>query len=134
MLICELFSQNKSQIILRNSQANLAIRRNAEIKLAKTSAVIIGVYFICWSPTLIKFYLALFTNINTWKPWDWIAPIIRDFSNLAAHFNSALNPIIYAYRISWIRNGIKKILQRDQCVDAEISDDQRIPEPSDQEV
>lgn len=136
---------------IRQSQTRFTIQRNAEIRLAKTSAMIIGVYIICWSPTLIKFCRAVFSTPDKNDdsgPESLTTHIARDISNLAAHFNrwifrgflhmlfviiySALNPIIYAYRIKRIRDGVKKLLKLDNCAETEFSEDQRSPEPTDQ--
>lgn len=75
---------------VRQSQTRHSIQRNAEIRLAKTSAMIIGVYIICWSPTLIKFCQAVLSTPNKnddSDPDSFSAHIGRDISNLAAHFN-----------------------------------------------
>lgn len=112
------------------SHSRFNVKHNSEIRFAKTSAIIIGVYIFCWSPTLIKFYVAVFTDFGDSSYFVLLSHFARDISNLAAHFNSALNPIIYAYRIASIRKGIKTIFKLGQCGEIEFSEDQRSPEAS----
>ncbi|CAF98510.1 unnamed protein product, partial [Tetraodon nigroviridis] len=74
-----------------------------EIRAAKSLSIIVGLFAICWLPVHILNCLTLFYKLE--KP-----PIIMYIAIILSHANSAVNPIIYAYRIQDFRNTFRKIL------------------------
>ncbi|KAF4073167.1 hypothetical protein AMELA_G00255800 [Ameiurus melas] len=76
-----------------------------EIRAAKLLSIIVGLFALCWLPVHVLNCLTLFTQMN--KP-DYIMYV----AIILSHANSAVNPIIYAYRIREFRNTFRKILAR----------------------
>ncbi|XP_042337656.1 adenosine receptor A2b [Plectropomus leopardus] len=75
-----------------------------EIRAAKSLSIIVGLFAVCWLPVHILNCLTLFYN-ELKKP-----PIVMYVAIILSHANSAVNPIIYAYRIQDFRNTFRKIL------------------------
>ncbi|XP_074528928.1 adenosine receptor A2b [Halichoeres trimaculatus] len=77
-----------------------------EIRAAKSLSIIVGLFAICWLPVHILNCLGLFyEKLQRPLPVMYVAIIL-------SHANSAVNPIIYAYRIQDFRNTFRKILTR----------------------
>lgn len=75
-----------------------------EIRAAKSLSIIVGLFAICWLPVHILNCLTLFYK-------DLKRPeIVMYVAIIMSHANSAVNPIIYAYRIQDFRNTFRKIL------------------------
>lgn len=84
-------------------------KRRKEIKVAKTFALIIGTSIICWVPiTIFNFAIAI-TNDRNFFGDEQMLHAYDALAISAAHFNSAINPIIYAYRMRDVRITVKKI-------------------------
>ncbi|XP_049447999.1 adenosine receptor A2b isoform X1 [Epinephelus fuscoguttatus] len=75
-----------------------------EIRAAKSLSIIVGLFAICWLPVHILNCLTLFYK-ELYKP-----PLVMYVAIILSHANSAVNPIIYAYRIQDFRNTFRKIL------------------------
>lgn len=77
-----------------------------EIRVAKSLSIIVGLFAICWLPVHILNCLTLFLH-DLGKP-----EVLMFLAIVLSHANSAVNPIIYAYRIQDFRNTFHKILTR----------------------
>lgn len=77
-----------------------------EIRAAKSLSIIVGLFAICWLPVHILNCLTLF-YADLERP-DFVMYV----AIILSHANSAVNPIIYAYRIQDFRNTFRKILTR----------------------
>lgn len=77
-----------------------------EIRAAKSLSIIVGLFALCWLPVHILNCLTLFYN-ELKKP-----PLVMYVAIILSHANSAVNPVIYAYRIQDFRNTFRKILAR----------------------
>uniref|UniRef100_A0A3B4AYZ9 G-protein coupled receptors family 1 profile domain-containing protein n=2 Tax=Periophthalmus magnuspinnatus TaxID=409849 RepID=A0A3B4AYZ9_9GOBI len=77
-----------------------------EIRAAKSLSIIVGLFAVCWLPVHILNCLTLFYK-DLEKPVDVMFVAI-----ILSHANSAVNPIIYAYRIQDFRNTFRKILEQ----------------------
>ncbi|KAM6907741.1 adenosine receptor A2b [Xenentodon cancila] len=75
-----------------------------EIRAAKSLSIIVGLFALCWLPVHILNCLTLF-----YKQLDK-HPVAMYVAIILSHANSAVNPIIYAYRIQDFRNTFRKIL------------------------
>lgn len=75
-----------------------------EIRAAKSLSIIVGLFAICWLPVHILNCLTLFYK-DLDKP-----PVVMYVAIILSHANSAVNPIIYAYRIRDFRSTFRKIL------------------------
>lgn len=87
-----------------DSQHHSLLQR--EIRAAKSLSIIVGLFALCWLPVHILNCLTLFYG-NLYK-----SPIVMYVAIMLSHANSAVNPIIYAYRIQDFRNTFRKILSR----------------------
>ncbi|XP_068585565.1 adenosine receptor A2b isoform X2 [Cebidichthys violaceus] len=74
-----------------------------EIRAAKSLSIIVGLFAVCWLPVHILNCLTLFYEPENNEIVMYVAIIL-------SHANSAVNPIIYAYRIQDFRNTFRKIL------------------------
>uniref|UniRef100_A0A8C4RH93 G-protein coupled receptors family 1 profile domain-containing protein n=1 Tax=Erpetoichthys calabaricus TaxID=27687 RepID=A0A8C4RH93_ERPCA len=91
-------------------QRNAASRRR-ERKAAKTLAIVMGVFLLCWSP----FFVCNIINpvLNHPAP-DILITALAFFGDM----NSTFNPLVYGFFYSWFRKALKliangKIFQRD---------------------
>ncbi|XP_060941900.1 adenosine receptor A2b [Limanda limanda] len=75
-----------------------------EIRAAKSLSIIVGLFAFCWLPVHILNCLTLFYG-GLKKP-----EIVMYVAIILSHANSAVNPIIYAYRIQDFRDTFRKIL------------------------
>ncbi|GAA6218395.1 adenosine receptor A2b [Lates japonicus] len=75
-----------------------------EIRAAKSLSIIVGLFALCWLPVHILNCLTLFYG-HLKKP-----DVVMYVAIILSHANSAVNPIIYAYRIQDFRNTFRKIL------------------------
>lgn len=75
-----------------------------EIRAAKSLSIIVGLFAVCWLPVHILNCLTLFYR-ELKKP-----EVVMYVAIIMSHANSAVNPIIYAYRIQDFRNTFRKII------------------------
>ncbi|TNN82719.1 Adenosine receptor A2b [Liparis tanakae] len=75
-----------------------------EIRAAKSLSIIVGLFAVCWLPVHILNCITLFYK----EPQKH--EIVMYVAIILSHANSAVNPIIYAYRIQDFRNTFRKIL------------------------
>ncbi|XP_034033387.1 adenosine receptor A2b [Thalassophryne amazonica] len=75
-----------------------------EIRVAKSLSIIVGLFALCWLPVHILNSLTLFDE-KLEKP-----SLVMYVGIILSHANSAVNPMIYAYRIQDFRNTFRKIL------------------------
>ena len=77
-----------------------------EFRAAKSLSIIVGLFALCWLPVHILNCLTLFYG-DLYK-----SPVVMYVAIMLSHANSAVNPIIYAYRIKDFRDTFRKILTR----------------------
>ncbi|KAJ0061692.1 hypothetical protein NL108_006802 [Boleophthalmus pectinirostris] len=75
-----------------------------EIRAAKSLSIIVGLFAVCWLPVHILNCRTLFYPTLS-KP-----DVVMYVAIILSHANSAVNPIIYAYRIQDFRDTFRKIL------------------------
>lgn len=78
-----------------------------EIQAAKSLAIIVGLFAVCWLPLHIINCFTLFCPTCA-RPPLWIMYV----AIILSHANSVINPFIYAYRIREFRQTFRKIIQR----------------------
>ncbi|XP_077167951.1 adenosine receptor A2b [Paroedura picta] len=76
-----------------------------EVNAAKSLAIIVGLFAVCWLPLHILNCVTLFGDKKN-PQWAMNGAIIL------SHANSVVNPVIYAYRIRDFRSTFRKILSR----------------------
>lgn len=64
--------------------------------------MIVGTFIICWLPMTVSYFL--YAVIDQKFTQD-----ILDVFTILSHFNSAIDPLIYAYRITDVRKTIKTL-------------------------
>ncbi|KAM4634109.1 adenosine A2a receptor b [Polymixia lowei] len=78
-----------------------------EVHAAKSLAIIVGLFALCWLPLhVINCFNLLCRDCG--RPHIWVMNIAIMFS----HANSVVNPFIYAYRIREFRHTFRRILRR----------------------
>ncbi|KAM6902140.1 adenosine A2a receptor b [Xenentodon cancila] len=76
-----------------------------EVRAAKSLAIIVGLFALCWLPLhIINCFNHLCDNCE--RPHIWVMNI----AIILSHANSVVNPFIYAYRIREFRQTFRKIV------------------------
>ncbi|XP_015252103.1 PREDICTED: LOW QUALITY PROTEIN: adenosine receptor A2a [Cyprinodon variegatus] len=78
-----------------------------EVQAAKSLAIIVGLFAVCWLPLHIINCFTLFCP-ECRPPPAWI----MYFAIILSHANSVINPFIYAYRIREFRKTFRRIIWR----------------------
>ena len=78
-----------------------------EVQAAKSLAIIVGLFAICWLPLHIINCFTLFCQ-DCGRPHIWVMNI----AIILSHANSVVNPFIYAYRIREFRHTFRRILRQ----------------------
>ncbi|KAL0965396.1 hypothetical protein UPYG_G00280730 [Umbra pygmaea] len=78
-----------------------------EVHAAKSLAIIVGLFVICWLPLHIINCFNLFCQ-DCARPHIWVMNI----AIIMSHANSVVNPFIYAYRIREFRHTFRRILRQ----------------------
>ncbi|KAJ7994077.1 hypothetical protein DPEC_G00262190 [Dallia pectoralis] len=78
-----------------------------EVQAAKSLAIIVGLFAVCWLPLHIINCFTLFCPVCE-RPPDWIMYV----AILLSHGNSVVNPFIYAYRIREFRQTFRRIIRQ----------------------
>ncbi|XP_047446775.1 adenosine A2a receptor a [Mugil cephalus] len=78
-----------------------------EVQAAKSLAIIVGLFAVCWLPLHIINCFTLFCPQCN-RPPLWIMYV----AIILSHANSVVNPFIYAYRIREFRRTFRRIIRR----------------------
>lgn len=78
-----------------------------EVQAAKSLAIIVGLFAVCWLPLHIINCFTLFCPQCQRPP-----SLIMYVAIILSHANSVVNPFIYAYRIREFRQTFRKIIRR----------------------
>ncbi|XP_066545698.1 adenosine receptor A2b [Amia ocellicauda] len=78
-----------------------------EVHAAKSLAIIVGLFAVCWLPLHI---INCFTHFCPGCPRP--LPFVMYLAIILSHANSVVNPFIYAYRIREFRCTFRKIIRR----------------------
>ncbi|XP_067232040.1 adenosine A2a receptor b [Chanodichthys erythropterus] len=78
-----------------------------EVHAAKSLAIIVGLFAICWLPLHIINCFTLFCP-QCDRPQDWVMYL----AIILSHANSVVNPFIYAYRIRDFRQTFRRIIRQ----------------------
>ncbi|XP_073726608.1 adenosine receptor A1-like [Misgurnus anguillicaudatus] len=76
-----------------------------ERELASSLALVLALFAICWFPIHIINTLAYNTSLN-------MPPLVFYIGILLSHSNSAVNPIVYAFKVPKIKTAYKNILMK----------------------
>ncbi|XP_056303138.1 adenosine A2a receptor b [Danio aesculapii] len=78
-----------------------------EVHAAKSLAIIVGLFAVCWLPLHIINCFTLFCP-QCDRPQDWVMYL----AIILSHANSVINPFIYAYRIREFRQTFRRIIRQ----------------------
>ncbi|XP_016325531.1 adenosine receptor A2b-like isoform X1 [Sinocyclocheilus anshuiensis] len=78
-----------------------------EVHAAKSLAIIVGLFAVCWLPLHIINCFTLFCP-QCDRPQDWVMYL----AIMLSHANSVVNPFIYAYRIRDFRHTFRRIIRQ----------------------
>ncbi|XP_026090509.1 adenosine receptor A2b-like [Carassius auratus] len=78
-----------------------------EVHAAKSLAIIVGLFAVCWLPLHIINCFTLFCPLCD-RPQAWVMYL----AIILSHANSAVNPFIYAYRIRDFRHTFRRIIRQ----------------------
>ncbi|XP_069475963.1 adenosine receptor A2a [Ambystoma mexicanum] len=78
-----------------------------EVHAAKSLAIIVGLFAVCWLPLHIINCFTLFCK-HCYRP----PLLVMYVAIILSHFNSVVNPLIYAYRIREFRMTFRKIIKQ----------------------
>lgn len=101
------FSSNDKYFLPQSNQKPNVPMQHAsekETKVAKTLSLVVLSFLICWLPMTISAFTASLAKDR--EPSDYIHKI----SIFLSHFNSAIDPLIYAYRIKTVREALKSFV------------------------
>lgn len=90
-------------------------RKSAEVRIAYTFALVLGVYVICWTPFTVNFLIIAYQEDFDYFQKNRILNFYNMMSICLSHFNSAANPFIYAYRIKDVREFVVKRIFKLLC-------------------
>ncbi|XP_051780134.1 trace amine-associated receptor 13c-like [Erpetoichthys calabaricus] len=85
------------------NQTKTRLIKKSERKAAKTLAIVVVVFILCWLPYYI------YTILNQFITFP-VPPAITGGFLWLAYLNSGLNPIIYALFYPWFRKSLEQIL------------------------
>lgn len=74
-----------------------------ERKSAKTMAIVLGVYMLCWVPSVV-FYSVVRMD-------DWIYPRMQFWINSVYYLNAVLDPFIYGVRSDKFRKEVRRLIK-----------------------
>lgn len=75
-----------------------------EHKTAKTLSMVVGSFLICWLPLTISYFCFAVGNHE-------VSVNVLGIFTILSHFNSAIDPLIYALRIKDVRETIMNLLK-----------------------
>jgi hypothetical protein len=101
-----IFIAVRKQSYKRKEMGNAtSVSHEAEKRLARTVAFVIGLFTIFWAPIIVRMAFKPAKNYGSDYLWTVIASLA----------NSAVNPFVYFYRNKTFRNAVKNILHRCKC-------------------
>ena len=74
-----------------------------ERKSAQTMGIVLGVYILCWVPSVV-FYSVVRTD-------DWLFPRLQFWINSVYYLNAVLNPFIYGVRSVRFRKEVRRLIK-----------------------
>ncbi|XP_035279611.1 trace amine-associated receptor 1-like [Anguilla anguilla] len=89
------------------------VTKHQERRGAKTLAIVVGVFLICWTPFFLCNIIDPFIDYS-------IPKVLVDAMVWFGYLNSALNPVVYAFLYTWFRKALKiiicgEIFHRNSC-------------------
>ncbi|TRY87972.1 hypothetical protein DNTS_012961 [Danionella cerebrum] len=98
--------QMEQKLVHLNGHASRSTLQK-EVHAAKSLAIIVGLFAICWLPLHIINCFTLFCPLCD-RAQDWVMYL----AIILSHANSVVNPFIYAYRIRDFRHTFRRIIRQ----------------------
>lgn len=99
-------------LFANKSSASLSLKhQEEEIAITKTVSLVIGSFLICWMPITLNFLIVAFSK-NRHFLYDYNPTFGYTFgfiSVVATHMNSAIDPLIYSYRMEKVWDVAKHV-------------------------
>ena len=87
-------------------------KQRQEIRAANTLAMIVGTFIVAWSPTvIICFVISITENRSVHHGFLMVG-------GMMVHMNSAIDPLIYAYRMNNVRKALKNFFKCGKTTDS----------------
>ncbi|XP_036425505.1 adenosine receptor A1-like [Colossoma macropomum] len=106
-LYCYIFLTTRRQL-----RANIGVATNSstyyqkEHRLAASLVLVLVLFVVCWLP------LFLMVTVRLYGPHIEVPSVAVDIGALLSHTNSAVNPIVYAFKIPKIKEACRKLWRR----------------------
>ncbi|XP_036425575.1 adenosine receptor A1-like [Colossoma macropomum] len=106
-LYCYIFLTTRRQL-----RANIGVAAKSstyyqkEHRLAASLVLVLVLFVVCWLP------LFLMVTLRLYGPHIEVPSVALDIGVLLCHTNSAINPVVYAFRIPKIKEACRKLWRR----------------------
>lgn len=104
------FETLQRKTLRKNPNHSTKKAKLSELQMAVTFSLIIANYIVCSLPLVVVFIVVSWPQNENYFLDRKRAPI-RYCAVFFAHFHSAINPFIYAYRIKTVRDTLKTVLR-----------------------
>ena len=81
------------------------VKERREIRATVTLAMIVGTFIVLWTPGISFLFIMAITENR-----DFHIDLL-ELSTILVHLNSAIDPIIYAYRMNNVREALNRFLK-----------------------
>lgn len=93
------------------SNSESMLNHEEEIKVAKTISIVVGSFLFCWFPITINLLgISISRDRNFF--YDSIGRNFNLCTICCTHLNSAIDPIIYAFRMKEVRKAVKNLIRK----------------------
>uniref|UniRef100_A0A8C4RHC9 G-protein coupled receptors family 1 profile domain-containing protein n=1 Tax=Erpetoichthys calabaricus TaxID=27687 RepID=A0A8C4RHC9_ERPCA len=105
---CVLFASRQARAIRdaghqsHKEQKKKAASNRRETKAAKTLAIVMGVFIVCWVPYFLCNIIDPLLN-------HVMSPLLIEILFWFGYMNSTFNPLVYGFFYSWFRKALKLI-------------------------
>lgn len=96
------------EMVQESEQQRARRKFKKEVKAAKSLAIVIGIFAVCWLPIHILNSISLFCRSGCSLNWDVYGKFLLT-AILLSHVNSAVNPFLYAIGNSQFQIAFKKM-------------------------
>lgn len=92
----------KRKKMVANSNEN---SQRQEVRAANTLALIVGTFIVLWLPGIVSLFIIPITENRSFSQ-DYL-----ELTIFLVHVNAAIDPLIYAYRMKNMRDGLRDLFK-----------------------